>query len=129
MIAPPGEWAFAPWDTRAAILCCGLWLGGLWLLLRAAPDVVGRGLRRPLIRVFGAAGRLMADNLQRDRSRVTLTILTLAFGLLVLTGLTGFLKFFLSHDLHLDPPNGQRARHAVRQPRRTSPTAGKASSA
>ena len=96
IIAPPGEWAFSPWDTRAAIVGCGLWLGGLWLLLRAAPDLVGRALRRPLIRAFGAAGRLMADNLQRDRSRVTLTILTLAFGLLVLTGINGFLKFFIS---------------------------------
>ena len=95
IIAPPGEWASAPWDTRAAILGCGLWLGGLWLLLRAAPDLVGRALRRPLARGFGAAGRLMADNLQRDRSRVTLTILTLAFGLLVLTGMSGFLKFFV----------------------------------
>jgi len=35
-------------------------------------------VRRPLARRLGAGGRLIADNLQRGRGRVTLTIATLA---------------------------------------------------
>jgi len=70
-----------------------LWLLGWALLL---PDLIGataRAVRSPLTRLWGATGRLIADNLARGRLRVSLTVATLALGLLLIAGMSGFITF------------------------------------
>ena len=93
ILAPPGEWAAPPWNGWAALLLALLWLAGLGIMLPALVGVVASLGRRPLGRLFGAAGRLIADNLGRERRRVTLTILTLAVGSAVIVSLTGIASF------------------------------------
>ncbi len=77
-----------------AILIGGLsflWLGCLALTLPALTQNLGRWLRGPLSRLWGAVGRLMADNLQRDQRRVLLTVLTLALSLTMIVAVVGAL--------------------------------------
>jgi putative ABC transport system permease protein len=95
MIAPPGEWVQYPQDGMMAAFFALLWLVGLALLLPAIIGLVGRTASR-MTRTSGAVGRLIAENLQRGRARVTLTILALAFSLTVITALVGFLDFFIN---------------------------------
>jgi putative ABC transport system permease protein len=92
--APPGEWVRPPWDTLLAGLFMLAWLVCLGLVLSGLIGRVGQGLRAPLTRRWGATGRLIADNLQRGRRRVTLTILTLTTGLAMIVALTGMMTFF-----------------------------------
>ncbi len=96
VFAPPGEWVLFPADATLAALFIAAWLLALGLLLPAFIGLIGNRARKPLSRFFGASGRLMADNLQRGRRRVTLTVITLAFGLMVITSLTGFLDFMVA---------------------------------
>lgn len=90
--APPGERLTAPWNSLLALLLVLTWLGSLGLLLPAAIRLAGRCTRRWFGR-RSASGRLVGDNIQRDRGRVTLNVLTLAVGLATITGLTGFMTF------------------------------------
>ena len=92
-VAPPGEWVMPPWDIplAAALVIC--WLASLVLILPGLIGWVGRWTRPVLMRLGGATGRLVADNVRRGRGRVTLTVLTLALGLAVIVGLTGFMDF------------------------------------
>ncbi len=91
--APPGDWVTAPLDLWLAVALVGGWLVALALLLPSLIGITGQALRPLLARRFQAVGRLIADNIQRGRSRVTLTIGTLALALLIVTGLTGFMEF------------------------------------
>ena len=109
LVAPPGEWVSPPWDSRLTGLFTVAWLVGLALMLPAWVGGVGDRARRPLSRWLGAVGRLIADNLQRGRGRVTLTIATLAVGLAMIVGTTGFITFFL-HELF-----GHTLRSAIQQ--------------
>jgi putative ABC transport system permease protein len=95
IIAPPGEWVRFPTDGQLAALFVLVWLAALAVILPGFIGLIGGRVRGSLVRFLGATGRLIADNLQRGRRRVTLTILTLAFGLTVITGVTGFISFFL----------------------------------
>lgn len=91
IVAPPGKWVTFPVDANLSALLVGLWLLALVLILPAVIGVVGRLIGRS----SSGIGRLAADNLQRGRRRVMLTILTLAFALAMITGLTGFINFML----------------------------------
>lgn len=105
---PPGEWIMPPWDIPATGLFVLLWLCCLVLVLPGFVAGVGRRVRRPLARLWGATGRLIADNVRRERGRVMLTILTLSIGLAMIAGMTGFMRFTFS-ELML--PRIEAARH------------------
>ena len=92
-LAPPGEWVQSPWDAILTSSFVLLWLGCLALVLPALIGGVGRWVQGPLTRLWGATGRLIADNVQRERGRVTLTILTLAVALTMIASMTGFIRF------------------------------------
>ena len=91
-IAPPGEWIETPWSETLAIIFVLFWLFCLGLLLPTLIWITGIASRRWLGRQ-SANGRLIGDNIQRNRGRVILTILTLAVGLGTITGLTGFMTY------------------------------------
>ncbi len=92
-VAPPGAWVQPPWDLRLTIVFVLLWLIGLGLLLPVLIGGLGRRLRAPLAGLAGATGRLVADNVQRERGRVTMTALVLTVALALIVGLTGFFHF------------------------------------
>jgi putative ABC transport system permease protein len=92
-LAPPGEWAQPPWNTRLTIVIVCLWLGALVLILPWLVGGVGQWLQSPLTRLRGATGRLIADNVRRGRRRVVITILTLAVGLAMIVSTTGLIRF------------------------------------
>ena len=95
IVAPPAAWLQPPFDSPAAVLAAVLWIVGLALTLPALVGVMGSGLRPVLARLWGATGRLVADNLQRGRGRVLLTVVTLAISLAMIGALTGFIQFYL----------------------------------
>lgn len=96
VVAPPGEWVRYPIDSLLTIALILVWLVAVVLML---PEMIGLAAHACRRLFPGAVGRLVSDNLQRARARVTLTTATLAFALLVLIGLTGFLEFFLNHAI------------------------------
>jgi putative ABC transport system permease protein len=96
ILMPPGEWVAYPLDAPLTALVILLWLAGVMLLL---PGVIGLAARLGRRLLPGTTGRLMTDNLRRARGRVTLTVLTLAFALLVIIALNGFMDFFLNHSV------------------------------
>lgn len=93
---PPGAWAIYPTDLLLTSLFALLWLTGLVALL---PGIIGLVTRTGRRWLPGAAGRLISDNLARARARVTLTVTTLMFALLIMISLTGFVEFFLMQGL------------------------------
>jgi putative ABC transport system permease protein len=93
LFSPPGEWVVFPLDSTLALLFVAAWLVGLWLILPATIGFAGRNVQHYFP---SAVTRLMADNLRRARGRVTLTILTLALSLFIVTGMTGFMLFFIN---------------------------------
>ncbi len=95
LAAPPGLWVTYPADVLIALLAVAIWFTGLTLLLSAVISLTGDALRRPLTRLAGATGRLLVDNFQRERGRVTTTILTLALGLTVISGMSGFVEYMV----------------------------------
>jgi class 3 adenylate cyclase len=92
-IAPPGEWVTSPWDTLLSAALTGVWLICVGLMAPGVIGGLGQWAKKPLARLWGATGRLIADNLRRGRGRVLLTILTLAVGLTLIVGMTGFIDF------------------------------------
>ena len=92
-LSPPGAWAQPPVDVALSGGVLVLWLLGWALLLPGLIGATARAVRGPLTRLWGAAGRLVADNLARGRLRVSLTVTTLALGLLLIAGMSGFITF------------------------------------
>jgi putative ABC transport system permease protein len=90
-VAPPGEWVEYPWDQNLAGALVLVWLVGWGLISPALVGLLGRWARGPLTRLWGATGRLVADNLRRRRGRVTLTLLTVVVSLTMIIGMTGFI--------------------------------------
>ena len=92
-LSPPGHWVSPPLDVALTGGVLASWLLGWTLLL---PDLIGaaaRAARGILTRLWGATGRLIADNFARGRLRVSLTVATLALGLLFIGGMSGFITF------------------------------------
>jgi putative ABC transport system permease protein len=84
----------APWTDLAVILSIAFFL---LCMLYASPAVVGlsaRILRRPFSAWLGIGGQLAAENLARSRGRVTRTVVTLAIGVTMIVGVSGFLVFW-----------------------------------
>ncbi len=95
ILFPPGRWAghYPPLEWIMCLLLAAPWLAALGLALPSLIDVTQRAARFTLARVWGATGRLIADNLGRDRRRVALTVLTFAVGLAMIGTMNGFLTF------------------------------------
>ncbi|MBN1139446.1 MAG: FtsX-like permease family protein [Anaerolineae bacterium] len=91
---PPGRWTVEPWNYALPIALSAVWLGAGLLLAPALIGVAGHALRQPLTRLARVAGSLVADNLRRDRQRVTLTALTFAVSVLTIVSITGIFNFF-----------------------------------
>ncbi len=94
--APPAAWVQPPLDRALTLALGAAWLTALGLLLPGAISALGRALAAPLTRLFGASGRLMADNLRRERGRVLLTATTLAVGLTLIVTTAGFFQFYFN---------------------------------
>ena len=102
IIAPPSAWVTTPWDSILLVSFILVWLIALALITPALVGAVARLVRGLLVRGWGATGRIAADNLQRSRKRVTLTIFTLVVGLgtiVSVTGVTTFLFKVLMHEI------------------------------
>ncbi len=95
VVAPPGQWTIYPSDIIFSVLLILVWLAALTVITSLAIEITARLLQNPLTRRYGATGRLITDNIQRGRQRVTLTVLTMAFALTVTTGLSGFITFMV----------------------------------
>jgi putative ABC transport system permease protein len=96
MLVRPGEVITYPMDGLLTMFLVVVWC---WMLAWLLPLAI-RLMARLLGRLDGGATvRLISDNLQRARSRVTSTALSFMLSLLVLIGLTGFLQFFLIHGM------------------------------
>jgi class 3 adenylate cyclase/cell division protein FtsX len=95
IIAPPGTWTLPPWDLLMPLLLSLLWLFALVLILSALIGALGQIVRWlvNLVPRWQTMGRLIADNLRRDRRRVMLTILTLVVGLTTIVSITGIFTF------------------------------------
>ena len=96
IIDPPGEWADYPRNVTLSVLLATTWFVALILMLPWLIGNLGNATSRPLSRLMGANGRLIADNFRRGRRRITLTVLTLTVGLAVITGLTGFMDYMFN---------------------------------
>jgi ABC-type antimicrobial peptide transport system permease subunit/class 3 adenylate cyclase len=94
VLSPPARWIQPPLDLPFTLVFCVLWVVGIALALPAAIGGVARALAGVLTRLWGATGRLMADNLQRGRMRVVLTIASLAVGLTLIVAVSGFFQFY-----------------------------------
>lgn len=92
---PPGEWVgnHQPWDLILPNALFLPWLLGLALLTPALIDVFRKLVQGLLTKTFGAIGRLIVDNLGRDRRRVVLTVFTFAVGIGMMVGLNGILVY------------------------------------
>ena len=94
VLSPPARWIQPPLDLPLTLVFCVLWMLAIALTLPAAIEGVARALAGVLTRLWGATGRLMADNLQRGRARVLLTIASLAVGLTLIVAVAGFFQFY-----------------------------------
>jgi putative ABC transport system permease protein len=93
VLDPPARTSLSPpLDVALTGLLVGTCLIGLILLLPLLVALTSSGFRW-LGRFSSAVPRLTADNLLRARSRVLLTILTLAIALLTITSVTGITTF------------------------------------
>ena len=92
---PPGEWAgnHQPWDLILPSILFLPWLLGLALLIPGLIDLFRYLIQGILTQILGAPGRLISDNLGRDRRRVVLTLLTFAVGIGMMVGINGILVF------------------------------------
>ncbi|MFL7809807.1 MAG: FtsX-like permease family protein, partial [Anaerolineae bacterium] len=91
---PTAEGDGISWHLVLTIAISLIWLVALGLILPALVASLGHLVRTPLSRLWGAVGRLVADNLGRARGRVTLTVVTLALSVALIVGITGSLTMF-----------------------------------
>ena len=96
VLGRPSEKLSYPWDIYATAALMFVWCAVLaWLL----PYVI-RGVAHLIARsAVHTTLRLITDNLQRARGRVTMTMLSFMLAILVLVGLTGFIRFFTEYGI------------------------------
>lgn len=95
LLLRPSRWLVEPWDTLAALFFVLLWCA---LVARLAPLVV-QAIALLLRAGTSATLCLIGENLQRARGRVTMTVVSFMLAVMVLTGLTGFLQFFMTYGV------------------------------
>jgi hypothetical protein len=84
-------------DVRLTGLGMVIWLVCLFLCLPPLVGLLGGFFSRLAKK---ATGRLVADNLQRGRGRVTQTILTLGLAVMLIISMTGFMSFMVYELLY-----------------------------
>jgi putative ABC transport system permease protein len=90
---PAGRLA-PPWNDRAIIASIAVFL---LCMLYASPAVIGGfalAMRGPLSALPGVSAQLAFENLARARGRVTRTVVSLAIGVAMIVGVSGFLDFW-----------------------------------
>ena len=105
LIAPPAVWVRFPVDANLTALFIFLWILAAWLLLPGTIGIVGRLAGRLWQTVIG---RLITDNMRRARRRVTMMVFSLAFGLIIVTAMTGFMAHFIGMFLLGMEPSAER---------------------
>jgi putative ABC transport system permease protein len=93
VLAPPARWAEPQLNLQLALILPLFWVAGWLMILPASVGWLSRWSRRPLSFWWGNNGRLIADNLGRDRRRVVMTLLTFVIGVGLITSLTAILIF------------------------------------
>lgn len=99
IFSPPGKWVQSPLDMQLSGIFILIWVVALLSVLPVLIELAGSLGRAILARRFKATGRLMADNLERERQRVMLTVITLAIGLTMIISMTGITQFLFSNLL------------------------------
>jgi putative ABC transport system permease protein len=94
ILDPPGVWILPPWSTTLAVALMVVWLVCLAAAFPAVIDLTARGARRWLSPFLGPTAVLASDNLRRARSRSNLTSLSLAVGVAMIVGTTGYMAFW-----------------------------------
>lgn len=112
-LAPPGAWIQPPMSSILSGLFAAAWLGCLVLTLPALIAATARSVRGLLSRVVGPSGRLAADNLRRHRSHAAFTVVTLAVGVGMIVGVTGYMTFWFEEIFFRISDTALRERPAV----------------
>lgn len=94
LLFPPAFWIEPPWDSRVVILLLLLWVGSFVLALPGWIGIFLKVLGEAIVRLFGPSGLLGLRNSLRTRHRVTYTVLTLAIGVAMIVGATGYLAYW-----------------------------------
>jgi putative ABC transport system permease protein len=94
LLFPPALWIEPPWDNRFLVLLLVLWLTGFVIALPGWIEAFIHAIGGMTSRFFGPSGLLGVRNSQRTRHRVTYTVLTLAIGVAMIVGATGYIAFW-----------------------------------
>jgi putative ABC transport system permease protein len=94
LLFPPASWIGPPWDNRLVVLLLFLWLMSFVIALPGWIEAFTHAIGGMMSRFFGPSGLLGVRNSQRTRHRVTYTVLTLAIGVAMIVGATGYLAFW-----------------------------------
>jgi putative ABC transport system permease protein len=94
LLFPPALWIEPPWDNRLLVLLLILWLTSSVIALPGWIGIFTRAITRMAERFFGPSGLLGVRNSQRARYRVTYTVLTLAIGVAMIVGATGYITYW-----------------------------------
>jgi putative ABC transport system permease protein len=93
LVAPPGNWALPPWNTRMPLILSLVWLIALSMMVPLVIGSMSLALAKALRRSTSSLGRLAVDNLRRDGRRVTWTVLAFVIGIAMIVSLTGIIRF------------------------------------
>jgi putative ABC transport system permease protein len=94
LLFPPAFWIEPLWDNRLLVFVLILWLGCFITALPGWIEVFTRGIQGITERFLGPAGLLGIRNSQRARQRVSYTALTLALGVAMIMGATGYITYW-----------------------------------
>jgi putative ABC transport system permease protein len=91
---PPAFWIEPPWDNRLLVLLLILWLASFVIALPGWIESFTHAVTGISSRLFGPSGLLGVRNSQRARNRVTYSVLTLAIGVAMIVGATGYIAYW-----------------------------------
>jgi len=94
LLFPPAFWIEPPWDTRLLLLILILWLGCFVIALPGWIGIFIEAIKGVIARLFGPSGLLGLRNSLRVRYRVTYTVLTLAIGVAMIVGASGYITYW-----------------------------------
>lgn len=112
-LAPPGVWIQPPMASIVSGIFAATWLGCLALMLPVLIAATARSVRGLFSRVVGPSGRLASDNLRRHRSHAAFTVVTLAVGVGMIVGVTGYMTFWFEEIFFRISDTALRERPAV----------------
>jgi putative ABC transport system permease protein len=94
LLFPPASWIEPPWDTRLLVILLIVWLTSFVIALPGWMEAFTIALKGVTEHSFGPSGLLGLRNSQRARHRVTYTVLTLAIGVAMIVGATGYMTYW-----------------------------------